>query len=102
MIPPIETIEFRTEARVDVIKAFEWYEDKRPGLGEEFEEEVDAALKRVVESPETYAVAFAGMRRIMTRRFPFIIYYRVETPKVIIFGVFHGHRDQSEIETRAD
>ena len=37
----------RPEARRELADAYHWYEDKRPGLGEEFLLVVDAAIEQI-------------------------------------------------------
>jgi hypothetical protein len=42
------------EVEQDVSEAYEWYEQRRPGLGEEFLGCVDACIQHVCRSPEHY------------------------------------------------
>ncbi len=66
----------------------------------EFEEEVNEALEHVTASPETYAKAFGDVRRILVNRFSYIIYYGVEPERIVVYAVYHGHRDQDEVKHR--
>jgi plasmid stabilization system protein ParE len=43
------------EAQQDVDEAYSWYEDRRPGLGEEFLSCVDACIQTISRMPELYA-----------------------------------------------
>ena len=42
------------EAEQDLADAYEWYENRRPGLGEEFLSCVDACIAVILRSPETH------------------------------------------------
>ena len=42
---------FRPEADAEALEARQWYEERRPGLGEEFAEEVSKTIARIVENP---------------------------------------------------
>ena len=42
----------RSLAEADILVAFDWYEEQRPGLGIEFMSEVESALGRIVNNPE--------------------------------------------------
>lgn len=44
-------IRFEPEADNELVAAFDWYEARRPGLGQDFVDAVDDALARLVELP---------------------------------------------------
>jgi hypothetical protein len=46
------------EAEQDIADAYAWYEEQRPGLGEEFLSCVDACLEAIRRTPEMHAVVF--------------------------------------------
>jgi hypothetical protein len=45
---------FRPEAEDEVLEVREWYETRRPGLGSEFAQAVDAIVGSIVENPLLY------------------------------------------------
>ena len=60
--------------RLDLQEAYDWYESRRSGLGEEFLTSVDACVAGIRRRPEMYAVVHAGFRRAMLRRFPYAVF----------------------------
>jgi hypothetical protein len=44
------------------LEAALWYQQRKPGLGEEFVKEVDQAIRRVREIPSPFALFVAGVR----------------------------------------
>ena len=58
----------------EVEAAFKWYESEEPGLGYEFLDELRAAYHRIQDEPLKYQLLRSGIRRAMTRRFPYAIY----------------------------
>lgn len=62
----------------DIKAAFEWYESEQPGLGWEFLGEVRATYEYILDGPFKYQELQSGIRRALTRRFPYAIYYSVE------------------------
>lgn len=63
-------IRFESEADDELVAAFEWYEARRPGLGQDF---VDEALARLAELPDasTPVPGVPGCARYSSvRRFP--------------------------------
>jgi len=83
----------RPEAEQDMRGAFGWYEDRVPGLGREFLRCVDASLSQINRSPTIYSILYQGIRRSLTRRFPFGIFYIVRGQRIIILAVLHARRD---------
>jgi hypothetical protein len=46
------------EAEQDVSQAYFWYEEKEPGLGEDFLRCVDACIQFIRRNPEVYRVVY--------------------------------------------
>jgi hypothetical protein len=42
---------FRPQAEDEVLEVRQWYESKRPGLGQEFGQALDALVARIADSP---------------------------------------------------
>ena len=82
----------RPKAEADLQKAWSWYEDRRPGLGDELLAEVRSAIHQLGIDPERRPFYYRDFRRVLTRRFPFKLYYRVEDNRVIVFRILHGKR----------
>lgn len=65
-------------AEADILEACRWYESKGDGLGNEFINEVDAAFERATKTPESYPIAYRGLRRLVLKRFPYVAYFSQE------------------------
>jgi len=89
-------LDFSPEAEQDTRAAYLWYESKRCGLGEEFLFCVEAALALVRDNPFLGRKVHDRARRIHTRRFPYGIVYGVEPRRIVVFALFHGHRDPED------
>ena len=81
------------EAESDIAEAYEWYESRRVGLGEEFLTSVDACLQGIWRWPEIYAVVHGEFRRALIRRFPYAVFYEQSETTVTVYAVFHTSRD---------
>ena len=89
------------EAEADIDEAFRWYEAKRVGLGRKCVDEVDSAFARALEAPSTFPVAYRNLRRIVLKRFPYLVYFRAHDELVQIFSVLHGRRDRQRLRRRS-
>lgn len=70
-----------------------WYDSQRRGLGDEFMDAAELALRSLTETPLIHRVVFRDLRRAKIRRFPYNIFYRVAGEDAIVVGCFHAKRD---------
>jgi plasmid stabilization system protein ParE len=85
-------IRFLEPAQNELDDAFNWYEMEQCGLGRRLLVEVQSALKRITVFPDSCAVIAPGLRRCMTRKFPYSLVYGVENDTVVVVAVAHMHR----------
>lgn len=81
------------EAALEVAEAFSWYEDRKPGLGEEFLSCVDACVQGICRAPELHAKVHEHYRRVLVRRFPYTVFYEHAAGTVTVYSVFHTARN---------
>jgi len=93
-------IEAAPAVEADVEAAFDWYESEEPELGFEFLEELRAAYHRIVDHPFGYQDLRSGIRRVLTRRFPYAVYFSVEGEIIVIVAVLSTARDPAEWQRR--
>jgi plasmid stabilization system protein ParE len=91
------------EARADVTAIRAWYERQRPGTGRKFQAQVREAVLAIGRLPEGYppskgaTPAFALCPDFRTwSSTPYVVLYRVEPSRVVVFAVIHGHRDPAD------
>lgn len=82
----------RTVGR-DLAGGYAWYNGQRDGLGEEFPGEVNATFDAIERLPEIFARVHGEVRRAVISRFPYAVFYRVETKRVVVLTVLHTARD---------
>ncbi len=91
---------FRRTAARELERAVAWYEDRRAGLGATFRRRVDATLDRIAQDPLLFAEAEDGIREARVHRYPYCIYFRIETDQIVILSVFHTSRDPESWKNR--
>lgn len=92
---------FRLQARIEALEAQAWYESRAAGLGLEFARAIDAAVASAVRNPEAYSLVASSCRRVLLRRFPFSLVYRVRGDELLVVAVFHHRRDPTVLAKRA-
>lgn len=89
------------EAEADLENARDWYERQRGGLGAAFLLGIEEVLERIRRTPEINVAVYQDVRRALTRRFPYAVYYRIEGDEVVVLGVFHAGRAPRQWQSRA-
>ena len=83
----------RPRAEADLQEAKQWYDRQRPGLGNQFLDAVEDALEELQEHPERHPFYYRDFRRLLMRRFPYRLFYRIEGDQVKVFRILHVKRD---------
>jgi toxin ParE1/3/4 len=94
-------LDFHPAVRDEIIDAYDWYEQRRPGLGRDFLDEVERVLAEITANPSRFGFADADIREGLLTRFPYAIYYRVLADHIRVLAVFHTSRDPSGWQSRA-
>lgn len=87
----------RPQAEADLRDAQEWYENQRVGLGREFLAQTGITIRHLLRDPNLHPDYYRGFRRVLMRRFPYKMFYRLEGNQIIVFRVLHAHRDHPRL-----
>jgi plasmid stabilization system protein ParE len=85
--------EFHPDAEQELYEAALRYESEVSELGIRFVDEVERAIRLLLEHPELGAWLDDQLRHFVLRRFPFSVVYAVELDVVYVFAVAHGSRE---------
>ena len=91
-------LELHPEAQAELRSAALWYDERRPGLGEEFISEASAAFGRIGDAPESYPpwpytrAADPLIRKATVQRFPYVIAFEKHEQHVLVLAVAHAKR----------
>jgi plasmid stabilization system protein ParE len=86
------TILLLDEAERDLIDGAQFYESQEPGVGPRFLETMFEAIESLRALPRRHPIVF-GKHRMLTRRFPFGVYYTVESGVIRVHAVLDMRRD---------
>ena len=90
----IQKVIFRQPAVEDVVEAAAWYEEHGPGLGEKLIDEILKATQRAQDAPELFRIVHRDgeVRRVLTNRFPYRVFFSVVGETLYVHAVLHGAR----------
>ena len=86
------------EALAELRRAAIWYDEQRPGLGDEFVEEITATLEGIGDHPNEYSVwpgtegSPIAIRRALVKRFPYAIAFETHPDVTFVLAVAHAKR----------
>jgi len=86
------TVRFTIRARRELDDAVAWYEVQVPGLGMEFLDELDRAVRRISVYPSSGSEIGPELRRCFLARFPYGLIYGRDEQSLVIVAVAHLHR----------
>ena len=96
----ISRIIFIPEAEQDVSDAFDWYESREVGLGEDFLQSVEKGLTIIKDHPHLFPIAIDEFRHATIQRFPFEIFYEPLEDGIVVYAVFHCSQDPKKWRKR--
>lgn len=83
----------KPSAEADIADAIAWYNSKREGLGTEFLVALDAKIHEIRKNPNHFQLIYQNIRRALTSRFPFGVFFVIENQKIIVLAVQHTSRN---------
>ena len=93
------TIKIFDEAEKDIAIGIFFYESQKDGLGKYF---LDSILSDI-ESLHIYAgihIVISGYYRLLSKRFPFSIYYKIKENVIYIYAVLDCRKNPNAIAKR--
>jgi plasmid stabilization system protein ParE len=89
----VKPVLFLNEAAVELDDAAAWYERRQPGLGRRFLRYVEDTLNRIHERPQSgIRHQHTSFRFLLTKRFPYVIYYLEQNDVILVAAVAHAAR----------
>ncbi|MBP2294506.1 type II toxin-antitoxin system RelE/ParE family toxin [Azospirillum rugosum] len=96
----MRAVVFTKAARQELFDAIDWYESRRPGLGQRFADEVGALTERMAASPQQFPVIRQNIRKAPVRSFPYRLIFRTTLDIVQVIACFHTSRSPMTWQSR--
>ncbi len=87
-------------AELDAIDISKWYNDKRDGLGNEFLLALDAKINEIQRNPDHHQAIYKKIRRALTERFPYGVFYIIEKNTIYVLAIIHSSRNPNILKKR--
>jgi hypothetical protein len=80
------------EADEELEAAARWYEGRQPGLGDDFLDDFELALRHIMLDPQRPSLIQGENRKLNFNRFPYAVVYELQKNVLYVKAVMHLHR----------
>ncbi len=80
-------VQFHPGAIDEARAAAQWYRERNASAADAFLSELDRAVEKISETPDTWPLYAGGTRRLLLRRFPFSVIYREISGNIEVVAV---------------
>ena len=96
------SISILSEAQIDIDTTVAWYELKQQGLGYLYFTVIDKSIQLIARHPFASQEIYKGLRRLVIKKFPYGIYYKIVPNKleIQIIAIIHFRRNTKIIRRR--
>jgi hypothetical protein len=85
-------IKILRSAQNDLAAGRRFYEEKSQGIGDYFLDSLFSDIESLLINAGVHAIHFGKYQRLLSKRFPFAIYYRVEDKVIYFYAILDCRR----------
>lgn len=93
-------IRILASARADLVDGYRFYEKQAEGVGRYFLDSLYSDVQSLTISAGIHPVHFGNYHRLLSKRFPFAVYYRVEGRTVSVYAVLDCRKNPAWIRRK--
>jgi toxin ParE1/3/4 len=93
-------VTLRQRAQHQLRSAFQWYESRRPGLGQAFLAAIEERLENIAAFPDAHPIIYRRIRRAVVSTFPYLIFYVIKPDRIDVLAVLHHARNPADWPSR--
>ncbi len=96
----MKKIRILTPARHDLVDGFRFYETQAEGIGRYFLDTLYSDIESLRVNGGVHPLCIGSYHRLLSKRFPYSVYYRIEGGIVLIYAVLDNRRNPEWIRKR--
>jgi len=93
-------VRLKSPADLDYFQALEGYEKQRPGLGREFDAELQGLFQQIMQNPEFFSKETEIVRKARMPRFKYRAYFTIEADEIGVVAIYHPSRNPKTLRKR--
>ena len=87
-------------AQRDLVAGYRFYEKQAEGIGRYFLDTLYSDIESLQISAGIHVVCFDRYHRLLSKRFPWAVYYRFEDDEIRIYAILDSRRNPDLIKNR--
>lgn len=87
-------------AKNDLIEGYKFYEKQKSGLGAYFLDSLYSDIESLVIYAGIHRIVFGEFHRLLSKRFPFAIYYKIQQEDILIYAILDCRREPSRTKSK--
>ena len=84
----------------DLVDGFSFFDKQEAGLGGYFIDSLFSDIDSLQLYAGIHVISFENYYRMLSKRFPFAVYYRVDEDEILVYAVLDCRRNPAWIRTR--
>ena len=76
----------------DILEISRWYDLQLAGLSKIFEQRLEEAIHSLEIRPQSFSLSIADCRRIKLKKFPYLLFFKINENQVKIYAIVHTKR----------
>jgi hypothetical protein len=93
-------IQLLASASQDLIEGFDFYEEQSAGVGQYFLESLYSDIDSLLITAGVHPVYDGQYHRLLSKRFPFAVYYLVENSTAFVYAILDCRRSPAWIKKK--
>jgi len=93
-------IKIRTQAKVDLLAGFRFYDAQSEGMGDYFLDSLYADIDSLLIFAGIHPVVFGQYHRMLAHHFPFAVYYQIKGNIVFVHAILDCRQNPQHTEGR--
>ena len=87
-------------ANDDLLNGYDFYEQQEEGIGSYFLDSLFSDIDSLLIYQGVHPVYFDKYYRLLSQRFPFAIYYRIENEEIVVYAILDCRKKPAWIKGR--
>jgi len=87
-------------AQADLLGGYRFYERQKKRLGNYFLDSLNSDIESLKIHAGIHSIHFRKYHRLLSKRFPFAVYYRIEDNEIKVYAILDCRRDPAWIRKR--
>jgi hypothetical protein len=95
-------IKILKSAQGDLLGGYRFYEQQKKGVGNYFLDSLNSDIESLKIYAGIHSIHFGRYYRLLSKRFPFAVYYRIEENEIKVYAILDCRRDPAWTRKRFD